>query len=469
MKKWLLFLLALLLPTLALAEGADWLTYPSVMRPGKAGGFFFTVPEDGTADIAVIHGGGVQVLAEGMAVQAGENVIYWDGCDQAGDLIPAGEYTLRLIYQGENVEDTFLMGDPAPRIFSLMADDVLDQGWNAWVECSMPGKLTLRLNTPEGEKLLASWPAQEGDNEIHWDGLVDGQTLPGGEWELILALLDDTGIGSVPEILPLEVYVPSLATDVTFHTPNENSPVKCDHDFCFWQMNMGEMDESAIWEVLTQPVTVLSGKQRQQVKVRREPSDDCKDYVAEVTCDSQAVHILDRGGEWTLIEGYSSCESGSAVKVWALPFQGYVKTELLQEKQVDQQYGLVIDKLQQRLYVFKEGKLFSTLLCSTGFPTKEDPFNETPAGEFLMVSWTGGFWAGNLYCDMGMRINGGILVHEVPCQIILEEDGSERKDFSRCERYLGEKASHGCIRVQRKKTPEGVNIKWLWDHLNRSR
>jgi len=128
----------------------------------------------------------------------------------------------------------------------------------------------------------------------------------------------------------------------------------------------------------------------------------------------------------------------------------------------------VIVKLQQRLYVFKEGRLFSTLLCSTGFPTKEDPFNETPAGEFLMVSWTGGFWSGNLYCDMGMRINAGILIHEVPCQVIQHEDGTEERDYHRCERYLGEKASHGCVRVQRLKSPEGVNAKWLWDNLSRS-
>ena len=41
----------------------------------------------------------------------------------------------------------------------------------------------------------------------------------------------------------------------------------------------------------------------------------------------------------------------------------------------------------------------------------------------------------------------------------------ESRDYSRCERYLGEKASHGCIRIQRKLTPEGVNMQWLWDNL----
>ena len=261
---------------------------------------------------------------------------------------------------------------------------------------------------------------------------------------------------------------PSLATDTFYHTPNERSDLLCEHDFCFWQMKMGDMDEAAIWQVLTQPVTVLKGKQRQQVRVLAEPREDCEDYVGVVTCASQGVHLIERGEKWSLIEAYSSSEEGSAVQVWALPFQGYVKSELLQEEKVDQTYGLVIDKLQQRLYLFKEGHLYSTLLCSTGYPRADTPFAETPAGEFLIVSWTGGFWAGSLYCDMGMRINSGILIHEVPCLISVDEATGEKvRDYSRCERYLGEKASHGCIRVQREKTPEGINAKWLWDNLTR--
>ena len=38
--------------------------------------------------------------------------------------------------------------------------------------------------------------------------------------------------------------------------------------------------------------------------------------------------------------------------------------------------------------------------------------------------------------------------------------------YDNCEGYLGEKASHGCIRVQRKFTPEGINHEWLWKNLS---
>ena len=256
-----------------------------------------------------------------------------------------------------------------------------------------------------------------------------------------------------------------LATDIVYHTPGENSAVRCEHDVCFWHLEMGRMDEEAIWKVLAQPITVLDGNQRQQHKVRTRPEEDCTDYAGCVTYASQGVHVLEKGEEWTLIEAYSSSVEGSPVKVYAEQFQGYVPTSLLKEVPVDQTYGIVIDKQQQRLYLFREGKLLTTMLCSTGYynPKKKNPWNETPAGEFLMISWTGDFYLkdeqGNetMLCKRAIRINDGILLHEVPMIPKTDSEGNTTWSYDRCERYLGEKASHGCIRIQRRKTPEGIN------------
>ncbi len=275
-------------------------------------------------------------------------------------------------------------------------------------------------------------------------------------------------------ILEDETGLLGRAEDIVFHSANENSPVKCSHPLCFWNMKMGWMDEAEIWEVLMQPVTVLDGNQRQQHKVRARPDENCTDYVGCVTYESQGVHVLDQGEEWTLIEAYSSSTEGSSVKVYATLFQGYVPTALLKEVPVDDTYGLVIDKQQQRLYVFEKGRLLSTLLCSTGYynPKKKNPWNETPAGEFLCISWTGDFPLkdddGNttMICKNAIRINDGILIHEVPMIPKTDSSGNVTWSYTRCERYLGEKASHGCIRVQQRKTPEGINEEWLWKNLS---
>ena len=365
-------------------------------------------------------------------------------------------------------------GEEAPQILWLDADSGLDyatgEPWTCTVETDAAGMVTVTLADASGSVTLLEEPVRAGHSTLAWDGLAEGRRLTSGRWELTVRLTDGAGRVSVAEVVSIEVTAPSLATDVTYHTPNEQSDIKCDHDVCFWTMHMGEMDEAAIWAVLTQPVTVLEGSEREQVKIRREPSENCTDYVGEVTGVSQAVHVLKQEGDWTLVEAYSSSVEGSKVAVWALPFQGWVKTSLLRERQVDQHVGVVVDKLQQRLYIFRDGHLFSTLLCSTGYPTKDAPFNETPAGEYLAVSWAGGFWSGSLYCDRGIRINDGILLHEVPCLIETDEDGNElSRDYDRCERYLGEKASHGCIRIQRLESPEGANARWLWDYLSRDR
>ena len=274
------------------------------------------------------------------------------------------------------------------------------------------------------------------------------------------------------EFLPPDATL--LAHDKLWHTPAEGSLVKCDHEVCYWTTPMGYTDEAAVWKVLTQPVTVLDANQRHQVKVRKEPDKDCKVYTGEVTGESQGVHVLERGEEWTLIEAYSSSPEGSKVKVWAEKFQGYVETRLLKEVEVDQTYGLVIDKQFQRIYLYKEGKLFTTMLCSTGYynPKKKTYWNETPAGEFLCVSWTGDFplkdedGNTNMICENAIRINDGILIHMVPKIPKTDDAGNVKWTYDRCERYLGEKASHGCIRVQRMKTPEGINEEWLWNNLS---
>ena len=88
---------------------------------------------------------------------------------------------------------------------------------------------------------------------------------------------------------------------------------------------------------------MLSGSERQQAKVYESP-DENSAAIAEVTYESQAVHVLEQGAEWTKIEGYSSSVEGSSVANYAGHFVGYVPTSLLKEKEVNQHLGVVIDK-----------------------------------------------------------------------------------------------------------------------------
>lgn len=257
----------------------------------------------------------------------------------------------------------------------------------------------------------------------------------------------------------------------TVFTPAYGSPYQKDEPLNYWNMPLDITDEAAVWEVLMQPMTILySSKdkaERTQVILRAEPSDD-SEGVGVVTRMNQGVHVLETlDNGWSLIEAYSSSFKSSEVKRWNLLVQGYVKTKELKVVEPQQEYGFVVDKLTQRLYMFKEGKLFTTLMVSTGLVNGIDPiqpFNETRSGEYLLTSPVGDFASGNMTCAMALRFNSGDLLHEVP--YIRNADGT--KNYGYNEPKLGYKASHGCIRVQRRKTPEGVNMSWIWNNRIRN-
>ena len=461
MKKWCALLLLLCLPVLAQAAPktrTKWTDVPELLRPGKSERLVFDCPVETTATITVLDESGAvtATLWQDHPTQTGENTLYWDGTADGAPAAP-GSYALHIALSGKETQTSLQVGEPAPLLHNADGDAVFAPGWTLAVDCSTAGEIVM---TADGTEVLRE-TVPAGESLLDWDGTASGEPLPAGLYELEIRLLDITGFSSTATLMTLEIPgepMPASMGDAYLLLPGDEP---CSHPTCYWQMYRGETDPTLIWDVLMQPITVLSGDQRKQTPVYERP-DAASPVIAEVTCVSQGVHVLERGEAWTRIEGYSSSVEGSPVANFAGHFTGYVPTNLLEEKEVNHTYGIVIDKLQQRLWVYKEGALYATLLCSTGFPSEEAPWNETPAGEYIIVSRTGGFWSGNLYCDMALRINDGILLHEVPCQINPED---ESRDYSRCERYLGEKASHGCIRIQRKLSPEGVNMQWLWDNL----
>ncbi len=217
-------------------------------------------------------------------------------------------------------------------------------------------------------------------------------------------------------------------------------------------------DEETCWALLTRPLTVLDVPENEWVYPLDAPdgekvNDDKRG--GWINGSLAGVHVLgeDENG-WTLIEG---------LDYYDRIIRGYVKTKLLKEVTPNQKYGVIIDKLTQQLYVFIDGHLFGSVPVSTGLVNDKQPYNETASGEYITGSWVGGFNSEGMICDMAIRFNGGDMMHQVPYNVA--GDGS--KLFARWEALLGTKASHGCVRVARAKSPEGLNQKWLWDNLKK--
>lgn len=387
-----------------------------------------------------------------------------------------------------------------PVLTGVLADDsVLTPGGSWFVEydTTAAGEVTLTLMDESGDIVVASDTVEAGAHTLPWNGAMpDGSWAQSGFVRLMLTLTagDETHMHMVPvEILPAEEGADALpAEDAIPETDDsetddaepavvitEKKPVPTATSF--WDMNPDDYDlsdpahQQAIWDIMMQDITVFDKGEREHVYPTYEPGAQLRprtNIAGELHGASQGVNVIEDdadGDGYVKIQAYSNdgtaIESSHVIAQAAQLIEGYVRKSLLKTVTPDDRYALLIDKLTQTLYIFERGAIIGELKVSTGFNTKEQPYNETPAGEYLAVSWVGQFVSGNMYCDMAIRINGGTLLHEVPHKL-----GTDNKTryYENFERYLGQKASHGCIRIQRAKNEQGHNMRWLWDNLKKN-
>jgi hypothetical protein len=472
----------------ALSEDAGFSYIPMLVRPGKLERISFIAPSSGSAVISLTDGQGqtIAILKSALPVEQGVNNLVLDGYDENGLALSPGSYRISLAVGSAVATGELQIGIPSPQITNITASrSEITQGdvLALTVTGNMTGTLSVIAFSDNVDSIVIfTGPANAEATSLTWN-TASGQPLPAGRYALQFILTDETGFSSNARQIYISVSQPQSAASTPKPSGAPESPaarilvptlenvLDDTHQNDYWTLPIGVMDEDAIWKVMIAPITVVSGNsQTETYKLRSTPVDNegKSNIIGEITFESQGVHILEtRDDGWTLIEAFNSsygpkCASRRGFGNTDELIRGYVRTALLKVISPKTDYGILIDKLTQRMYIFKEGILFSELGISTGFPTEAQPWNETPTGEYLMVSRVGDFMAGNLVCAMGMRINGGSLMHEVP--YILNE-ATNFKDYSYTEKYLGEKASHGCIRVQRKKNSEGLNMEWLWKNI----
>lgn len=97
--------------------------------------------------------------------------------------------------------------------------------------------------------------------------------------------------------------------------------------------------------------------------------------------------------------------------------------------------------------VYKNGKAIKAMICS--------PSNETPVGTFYTpVKYRWHEMIGNCYAQYCTRITGSILFHSV----WYYKNGDKSTMSVRAYNVMGQKASHGCVRLLCK------DSKWIYDH-----
>ena len=418
MKKYLGALLIglCLLPALALAAPAldGVLSSDASLVSGADGWYFdFAASEGGTLAMQLLSGETGEVVYDvgSMAVDAGSGRMNWNGILPDGSKAAAGDYMAQV------------------------------QLRNFWGEESESSVFALHIFDSE---------AQRSENTLDLSTLV---ALEAAAWE-------DVAMEPAMEEAAQQGGVPTASS--------------------FWDMNPDDYDlsnpehQQAIWDLMMQPITVLEGDQTENIYITNQPGISARPYkencAGELHGQSQGVNVLAIEGDYALIEAYTNdgtkTDNSYMESIAASKVQGYVKKSRLYTAKPSDKYALLVDKLRQKLYVFEKGRIISSLDVSTGLNTAKQPYNETPAGEFLVVSWTGDFKAGsNTIGRFALRINGGTLLHEV-----LHDVGADGKTkiYDNYEPQLGYKASHGCVRIPRRKNADGINMQWFWDNLEKN-
>ena len=469
----LIFAALLLLSAQALADGLSFVFAPDTVYPGKAERVTLHVPSDGALTLNVIApDGAAYTLRDGMAVSGGDVTLTFNGVVDGGAL-PPGAYSLRAEANGETAAHDFTVAEPAPQVLSAAGTSYRDKKsltLSLNVAVSKDGTLNALLISPEdGAKPLLTSEVSEGANALRCENV---EIAVSGEYTVSLTVTDENGVTGNSYQFSIALEAPATPKPQPTVRPSALSETTVPGDF--WSMEVGKYDWDAIWQVMISPMTVVKGTgkqaERQTYKLRAAP-DAGSDAIGLITCETQGVHVLETlDNGWTKVELYNS-SYGEAYRAAGKGggygntddlVQGYVESARLDTFTPRTEYGLLIDKMTQELYIVTEKGLLSTLLVSTGFATASQPWNETPAGEFYLSSKVGEFPSGNLICSYGMRFNNGDILHQVP---YIYNEKYDLKDFSACEKYLGEKASHGCVRVQRKANDDGINMKWIWDNV----
>lgn len=491
MKKYLLFpalLFALLMPLhFASASLPVFTDVVDVLALRAQQSLSVEVPKQGTISL-VLTGDSwedVYTIAEAQPVSQGINTIRWDGLSVDNQVVPEGDYIL-AVYMDEADDPP----EPEPTLSPELIDflpfyaeleaqrqeetgklihDVeqssaylTSRGLTIDFTTREAGELSISLYSKENdtERTLSAMQVAAGSMSYRWEGLSEsGGRVPLGEYEITLSLTTPAGESFAAEPVAFEVRAYS-------------QPMTAADDGTFWSMNPGELDDDVIWEIMTQPIVVFNNYQLHpsgHVYLRENP-DGTGQKIAQLHAMSQGVHVIGEVNEhgYVLVEAVSNYDPVYAPKTeeeLATAFdvkQGYIEAKYLRTVEVSQDIGFLVDKLTQRMYIYIKGKPVTELVISTGDTLNgRRPWRETIPGEFITISFTGGFWNDEIYSDLGIRYNGGSLIHEVPCTF----DADGRRVYAPFERRLGEKASAGCVRVPKDKNPNGYNMQWIWDRL----
>ena len=440
----------------ASGEGADTVSLfvPETVQAYESGRIMLLSPAEGQAELRLLDMLDNCWLTVSAFVQAGQNAIAWDGTGAYGEQLMSGTFRWQAEVRtagGETLraEHRFRIQGAVPTlVYALPSSETLylDGGEKWFVECFVTSECRVEMEVLQGNECVfrkeTTLKDEDGDT-LSWAGKISGSTrIAPGEYTVRFRSKQNPGYAHVFP-LTVEEKTPELTL------PESTGPILPERG----------MTDAEIWDIMRQPSVVIAGKGSfLRIDLYEKPSSRSA-VIGSLRCATQALEVLGREGNWTRVRAWSHTD-GQCVT-------GYIQTRKLTVARPSGHYGVLVDKREQTLTLFEDGRAVATIPVSTGLAVGRDTYRETPAGAFLTdVHFAASFAQEGYRYDYPLRYDAGNILHSVGYLRRGTVSNGSAKDYGDMLPELGQKASHGCVRISPFSTPENpLNIYWLWTHL----
>ena len=448
----MLMLVCILACVSAAAENAELtVSVPETVMGYTPCKIVINAPEAGEAELKMLDPMQNLWLTRKEQLSAGENALDWDGLGEFGERMFAGPYRFLVKMQTADgrelaAEAKFnISGTTQTLVYALPSSETLylDKSEKWFVECFVSAECLVRMEVTDaaGKKAYVREEKirDEDGTSLVWSGVLDNKKkIAAGDYTVRMwSKLNPSYVCSFPLRIE-ESAPPKPAVAAT-------GPV----------MPERGMSEEEIWEIMMKPSVVIDDNGTfRRFELYSTPKAVKTRTVGTLRCALQGLEVLDTEGNWAHVRAWRH-EDGQ-------PVEGYFMLKKLTVVNPSPHYGVLIDKREQTLTLYQDGHAVGSVPVSTGLVTPGNKYRETPAGAFLTDVHTGASFAQEGYrYEYPLRYDGGNYIHGAGYT-----RSSRVRDYSTTQKYLGQKASHGCTRVS-VTLQEGCkfNMYWLWAHL----
>lgn len=385
----------------------------------------------------------------------GENLLYWDGRGAGGELLMSGPYRFETVFSAADGREftasaSFDVRGYAPALaLALPSSETLylDGGESWFVECWVPNACIVAMDVLDASgNPVYTKSVSMGDRDrdvIRWDGTGSNhRKLTPGEYTVHLYPKKNPDFDYTWPLTVAEAAPEKPAVAVTGPVIPERG-----------------MSDAEIWEIMMKPSVVVNATGSSSRFVLRESPTNRSAAVGLVCCATQGLEVLAIEGDWAQVRA-GNYSDGHFITGW-YPVKGLTVVTPAPH------YAVLVDKRTQTLTVYHDGVPLGTVPVSTGLPTEKKPQRETSPGAFLTdIHFSRDFAQDGARYDYPLRYQGGNIIHSTGYARIPHAAYSV-KDYSKNLPRLGQKASHGCVRVSPFTTPDcEINSYWLWTHLS---